>query len=94
MLMLTWYVSTDGPGIVWIDEKAASKLSEPTERVRDYNRNINPDLPGYIGNIEIFHQLHCLVSLLFYLFCWLFMKMRIIWYSDNLFLESHPEALL
>ncbi|KAH9222238.1 hypothetical protein DL95DRAFT_402213 [Leptodontidium sp. 2 PMI_412] len=59
---------TNGPGLVWISEDAASKLSEPTERVRDYNREINPDVPGYMGNIEVFHQLHCLnrIRKLFY----------------------------
>ncbi|KAH7369675.1 hypothetical protein BKA65DRAFT_544407 [Rhexocercosporidium sp. MPI-PUGE-AT-0058] len=59
---------TNGPGIVWISEDAASRLSEPTERVRDYNREINPDVPGYMGNIEVFHQLHCLnrIRKLFY----------------------------
>ncbi|KAH7382980.1 hypothetical protein BKA64DRAFT_174163 [Cadophora sp. MPI-SDFR-AT-0126] len=59
---------TNGPGIVWISPDAASKLSEPTERVRDYERKVNPDVPGYMGNIEVFHQLHCLnrIRKLFY----------------------------
>ncbi|PVH87832.1 hypothetical protein DL98DRAFT_566246 [Cadophora sp. DSE1049] len=38
------------------------------KRVRDYERKINPDVPGYMGNIEVFHQLHCLnrIRKLFY----------------------------
>lgn len=65
--------------MVWIDDGTASKLRQPTERVRDGG-------PGYIGNLEMFHQLHCLVCAL---------AVAAFQIAANVFLlESHPETIL
>jgi hypothetical protein len=42
-----------GPGMIWIDDETAGKLPHNT------TRRINGE--GYVGVVEMFHQLHCLV---------------------------------
>ena len=69
--MISVDIATVGPGLIWIDDQVAKSLPKST------SRRINGN--GYVGVVEMFHQLHCLVRY----FTFVFRRRRLTNISQN-----------